>query len=234
MKTKHLNSGIAFVVASLSFSLSLNSKALSVGEPKISEAARVNHAKELLGPTYLGSTAQNLEGSEDLNKLITRKVRRSLKPQFKAHASEISRAVIEQSSIHGFDPIFVLAVIKTESRFNPKARGQFGEIGLMQLKPETARWIAKKYDIPWSKKHSLENPILNIRVGVAYMDYLRNKFKGKPGSYISAYNMGAKNVRRLLSKNITPQIYSNVVMKNYSEIYLKMASHSFPAVATIH
>ena len=41
------------------------------------------------------------------------------------------------------------AVVRHESNFNPRVTGRAGEIGLMQIKPKTAAWIAERYHIPF-------------------------------------------------------------------------------------
>lgn len=236
MKTKNLNTGIAIITATLSLVLfnnfafvswNLQDQALE----NVHEASRVSHAKELLGKSYRGSMAHRLEGKKSLNQMIQVKVKNSLAPKFKAQSGTIARTVIAESKKYKLDPVFVLAVIKTESKFNPLAVGSAGEIGLMQIKPDTAEWIAKKFNLPWHGKKTLENPSANIRIGLAYMNYLRSSFKGRAVTYVSAYNMGPKNVRRLLSKNVTPAEYNNRVMKNYGELYSKISAPTAVLVA---
>lgn len=227
MKTKHLKIGIAFVTASLT-SVLFNNFSFSSWHPEVPaiesvhEASRISHAKELLGGSYKGSAAQKLEGQDDLNQLILEKVQAQLPAKFKAQARSVARTVIAESAKYGLDPIFVLAVIKTESKFNPLVVGRHGEIGLMQIKPDTAEWMARKYDLPWNGKQTLRSPSANIKIGLAYMNYLRDKFDKKALKYVSAYNMGPSNVRRLLAKNVKPAEYNSRVMKNYGEIYARM------------
>ncbi len=192
----------------------------------VNEASRISHAKELLGKYYRGSYAQQLEGSRGLNVSIFNKVQAQLQPKWKAQAEKISKAIITESTKHEFDPIFVLAIIQTESQFNPLAIGSVGEIGLMQIRPETAAWIAKKYGIAWNGPKTLKNPAMNVRIGVAYMAHLRNQFDGASFKYVSAYNMGPKNVQRMFSKKIQPKIYSTKVMNNYKDFYTSMAAQN--------
>ncbi|MGZ3772022.1 MAG: lytic transglycosylase domain-containing protein, partial [Bdellovibrio sp.] len=189
----------------------------------VHEASRIAHAKELLGSEYLGSDAQGFEGKASLSSMIHRNVLSSLAPKWKGHASAITRTVIRESEKYKLDPVFVLAVIKTESKFNPEALGRFGEIGLMQIKPNTAEWIAKKFNLPWKDKNTLKDPCANIRISLAYMNFLRTTFNKKALKYVSAYNMGPANVRRLLSKNVKPAEYTSRIMKNYTEIYALMS-----------
>lgn len=237
MKTKHLKSTLAVITATLTLVLFNNFDFFSWHKPAapsiegVSEAARVSHAKELLGRSYFGSDAQKIEGRKSLNYVIYTKVQANLAPQWKGHARGIARTVITESAKYNLDPVFVLAVIKTESKFNPLTVGRFGEIGLMQIKPDTAEWIAKKYNLTWNGKKTLQNPEANIKIGLAYMNYLRNQFNGKAVKYVSAYNMGPRNVRRLLARNMKPAEYNTRVMKNYVQFYSVIASR--PVVTTV-
>ena len=231
MKTKHLNMILAFITASLAIVafnnfafISWTGRSLAIIE-QVHEASRISHAKELLGQSYLGSDAQKLEGEDTLNQMILEKVQAGLAPRWKSQAHSIASTVITEAARYNFDPIFVLAVIKTESKFDPLVVGRFGEIGLMQIKPDTAEWIAKKNRLPWSGKRTLQNPAQNIRIGLAYMNYLRAKFQKTPVKYVSAYNMGPLNVKRLIAKNIKPAEYNERVMRNYHDLYSVIAQH---------
>lgn len=236
MKTKHLKIGLVLITATITMVLynNFNFASWQIAQPaieKVNETSRIAHAKELLGGHYKGSHAQRFEGQE-LNQLILQKVQVNLPPKHKAQAANVARTVIKEASKYNLDPIFVLAVIRTESKFNPLVVGSAGEIGLMQIKPDTAEWIAKKFNIPWHGKQTLENPSANIRIGLAYMNYLRYKFDKKAIKYVSAYNMGPKNVRRLLASNVKPVEYNSKVMKNYGEFYSKLAQPTFALVAS--
>ncbi len=227
MKTKHLKTGLVFMAASVTLSL-FNGFVLNSWDYRVSfmetvnEASRISHAKELLGSSYKGSFAQKIEGQADLNELILEKVQKQLPQKFKNEARSITSTVIKESARYGLDPIFVLAIIKTESSFNPLAVGPFAEIGLMQVKPDTGKWIANKFNIPWKGDDTLRNPSANIQIGLAYINYLRGTFDKKATRYVSAYNMGPKNVRRLVAKNIKPVEYKSRVMKNYGVLYSRL------------
>lgn len=237
MKTKHLKITLAITTATLSLALFNNFSFVSFKLPtlveQVHEAARISHAKELLGTTYAGSDAQKIEGQAALNIMIETKIRNSLAPRWKAKAPEIARTVIAESAKYKLDPVFVLAVIKTESKFNPLVIGRHGEIGLMQMKPDTAQWITRKFGMPWKGAESLKNPSTNIKISLAYMNYLRTTFPKKPTRYVSAYNMGPLNVRRLVAKKVTPAEYNSRVMKNYKELYSKIVDKKPLSIAAI-
>lgn len=64
----------------------------------------------------------------------------------------------------GLDPRLVDAVIKVESDYRPDAVGAAGEIGLMQVRPSTARLLGFG-----GTDRELAEPATNIRLGVTYL-----------------------------------------------------------------
>lgn len=88
---------------------------------------------------------------------------------------------------YGVYPRLALAVIRTESNFNPAAISPKNAQGLMQLIPETAaRFNVKK---PF-------DPEQNIRGGLAYLRWLLAYFKGNVALVAAAYNAGEGAVNR--------------------------------------
>lgn len=227
MKTRHIKTTYTILTATLLLGLYNNFEFAQwsfASLDNVNEAARVSHAKELLGKGYKNSPAQKLEGKAALNYTIFNKIQSRLAPQWKKEAQSITDTIITESKKYNLDPVFVVAMIQTESAFNPIVRGRHGEIGLMQVKPDTAAWMSKKYKLAWHGEKTLENPAANIRLGLAYMHFLRQTFPGHAQQYVSAYNMGPLNVRRLVAQNIQPQEYSSRVMKNYQHFYKVMAT----------
>ena len=127
---------------------------------------------------------------------------------------QIAKTINFESIQNDIDPILVMAVIKQESRWNINAKGRHGELGLMQILPNTARWISQKNNINYSGANDLLNPNLNIRLGIAYLSWLKKRLPNKE-DYITAYNMGPKNLRQLKNKNIKPAIYYSKVQEHY-------------------
>lgn len=96
------------------------------------------------------------------------------------------------------DPYLIMAVIKTESGFRPEVVSKQGAVGLMQLLPSTAQWIAEKKGLPY-EEGCLVRPEDNIRLGGAYLRYVLDLF-GTQKEGLAAYNAGPGNVRQWLSK----------------------------------
>jgi soluble lytic murein transglycosylase-like protein len=131
----------------------------------------------------------------------------------------VSLAVLSAAAKHGTDPYLILAMIQTESQFRPFAIGRHGERGLMQIRPRTAKWIAAQSQIEWRGGDELFDPYYNIQLGVAYLVHLRMRFPGPNHDYLSAYNMGALRVRRLLAHSIQPSEYQGRILRSYGSFY---------------
>jgi len=153
--------------------------------------------------------------AKDGKKRLKAKVSIKMVPDhLKIRADKFSKSVKKYSKKYDVDPALVLAVIHTESYFNPKARSHIPAFGLMQLVPSSGGRDAYRHAFGKDKKPSasfLYKPENNIRLGTAYLDLLsKREFKKikDPTSQmylvIAAYNTGGGNVSRALtgSKNI--------------------------------
>jgi soluble lytic murein transglycosylase len=193
--------------------------------------ARLAHAQELLGRYYKRSVVRTGEDVKKINGFIYRSVKESLPKKYKDRYQEVAQAIIDESLKYEFDPVFLLAVIENESHFNPLAKGSVGELGLMQIRPTTAQQIAEKNDIKWSGSKTLRDPVMNVKIGAAFMSALREKFDSHARLYLSAYNMGQTAVRRNLKENKWPKEYSQKVMNYYVDFYAKLKDERAPAIA---
>lgn len=193
---------------------------------EVDEKARLDHARELLGKYYQKSFVAETEGLPSINVHLFNQVQAHLPADFKKKASKITATLIEESEKFNFDPVFVLALIRTESNFNPLAVGSVGELGLMQIRPETGEWIANREKIKWKGPKTLKDPVQNIRVGVAYMAFLRDHFENKAYKYLSAYNVGPGKLKRMFASDNRPKKYSTQVMKYYEMFYGEMAMYA--------
>ena len=94
---------------------------------------------------------------------------------------EIRALVQSIAPKYGLEVEFVLAVIAAESAFNPHAISPKNAMGLMQLMPETAA----RFEV----QHPFD-PAENIRGGVAYLQWLLQRFAGRVDLALAAYNAG--------------------------------------------
>jgi len=112
--------------------------------------------------------------------------------------------VRKQAEKYNIDPAVVMAIIHTESMFNPMARSNTPAYGLMQLVPHGGGLEAYYAMYAESQKLTpqyLYDPENNIELGTAYYNILKNRYMGlidEPVSRkycaVAAYNAGASNV----------------------------------------
>lgn len=183
---------------------------------------RVEHARELMGAQYKKSIVSRFEQRRDIEKNIHEVVQKRLPNAYKYQAYTIARTIINEASANSLDPYFVMAVISGESSFNPLAIGPVGEIGMMQIRASTGEWMSKLLKTKWRGEKTLRDPVANIKLGVAYLAWLRAKFEGHGQLYLAAYNMGPKSVKNAVSRNVYPKDYPIHVMKRYIAFYKDM------------
>jgi soluble lytic murein transglycosylase len=95
------------------------------------------------------------------------------------------------------NPILVTALIRQESRFQPKIESSVGATGLMQVMPETADWVSKQIKL---KEYSLESPSDNIKIGTWYLDYTHREYTNNSLFAVASYNAGPGSVADWISK----------------------------------
>nr|MDD6335136.1 lytic transglycosylase domain-containing protein [bacterium] len=104
------------------------------------------------------------------------------------------KTIIEQiAPEHGLEPELVNAIMLVESACKPQAVSEKGAVGLMQLMPETAQWVAQKSGISDYAEQRLTEPEMNIKLACCYLEYLYNRFSDTR-TVLAAYNGGEGNV----------------------------------------
>ncbi len=111
------------------------------------------------------------------------------------------RTTIESYALRNkVDPLLVAAVIRVESKFRPDAVSHKGALGLMQIMPATAEWIAGRIGVTGFTPDMLLDPEVNIRFGTWYLSSLHDEFGGNLAVVIAAYNGGRGHVSRWLEE----------------------------------
>lgn len=115
------------------------------------------------------------------------------------------------AKIYNIAPALILAIIKTESSFNPFATSAIPAYGLMQIVPSSAGADAHKLITGIAGKPSkatLFDPESNIKYGTAYLSILYTRYLSKIKSplsleycVIAAYNTGSGNVLRSFARD---------------------------------
>lgn len=117
--------------------------------------------------------------------------------------------------------MLVLAVIEVESRFQYSAISPVGARGIMQIMPDTGKFLTDTLGREDGVKpvayrpESLDDPIVNIRMGVYYLHDLRKQFRNLNLTLI-AYNAGPSELQNRLENNQEfSQDYATLVLDAY-------------------
>jgi len=135
------------------------------------------------------------------------KVRIPLKPGYQAKlAGDYLDEISEEAQRRNLPPSLLLAVMETESSFNPRARSGVPAYGLMQLVPRSGAMDAYQYvygEKTLVDPEYLYTPEKNVELGTAYLHILESRYLRRitnPESRrlcaIAAYNTGAGNVAK--------------------------------------
>ena len=103
------------------------------------------------------------------------------KSEGKAYGDIIAR----HAAANGVPIALAHAVILVESNYRPNVRGRAGEVGLMQIKPATARDMGYKGSVK-----GLYHPETNIRFGMKYLGKAHKLGGGATCQTILKYNAG--------------------------------------------
>lgn len=111
---------------------------------------------------------------------------------------EYVELIRENAAANGLDPAYPAAVIMAESDYQPDAVSEANAQGLMQLLPDTAQWIAGKFDEAYVEG-CLFAPEINIKYGCWYLGWLLRRFDGDMTCATAAYHAGQGRVDEWLA-----------------------------------
>lgn len=108
------------------------------------------------------------------------------------------------------DKNIIAAIVKIESDFTPEAISQANARGLMQIIPDTGKWVANKLGEEFNLDKLL-NPEVNIKYGTYYLSWLIDYYENNLDYAVMAYNAGFGNVDTWIKEGL-------VKNKNYDNI----------------
>lgn len=106
-------------------------------------------------------------------------------------------AIVREAEKNGIDPLLVVAVIRTESSFNAFAVSEVGAMGLMQVMPDTGKYLMQTQGQKLTRPTNLFDFELNVQLGAAYLADLIERF-GSVEAALVAYNAGPGNAKKIL------------------------------------
>ena len=136
--------------------------------------------------------------------------------------------VAEQAAAYGVDPLLMLAVIRQESSFDPRAQSQAQARGLTQIVPSTARNIASRLGRDGFSLRDLFRPQVSLEFGTWFMSQLLGDYKGRLFPAIAAYDAGGGNVARWLQRfGDDPDLLVEQIPFNETQTYLRVVYDNY-------
>lgn len=129
---------------------------------------------------------------------------------------EMARIIDQQSDRHGYDPLFITALVQVESGCVATARGG-DALGLVQLLPATARGVARRAGVRWRGEQMLTEPSASLELGLRYLAELEAEL-GDPYRAVAAYNLGPARVARMSSGRAQATVYVRKILTRYERL----------------
>ena len=126
----------------------------------------------------------------------------------------------EHARAFELEEAWVLGLVRQESRFIVDAKSSAGARGLMQLMPATARWVARKIGMSYSRERVAEVET-NVTLGTRYLKYVLDDL-GHPVLACAAYNAGPSRARRWRdARPLEGAVYAETIPFNETRDYVK-------------
>ncbi|UCD94085.1 MAG: transglycosylase SLT domain-containing protein [Candidatus Zixiibacteriota bacterium] len=130
--------------------------------------------------------------------------------------NELAEVISLECKKYDYDPMFLMALILTESSFKRGQISSKGARGLMQIRPFVGRSLADKIGVEWRDSTTLFEPGLNVQMGSLHLFEMILEFKDIRKAIIS-YNLGETALRsRVRLNKPLPKSFLNKVVDNYN------------------
>ncbi len=119
----------------------------------------------------------------------------------------LSEVIFEESAKRQLDPLIVTALIQVESGFQAAAVSPMGARGMMQIMPDTGKFLAEVvagedgFQRAAFRPESLDDPVFNLRLGIYYLHDLKKQFQHLTLA-LTAYNFGPADTQNRLENNL--------------------------------
>jgi soluble lytic murein transglycosylase len=126
-----------------------------------------------------------------------------------------------QARAQGLDEAWVYGLIRQESRFIADAKSRAGALGLMQLMPATASWVAKRVSMNRFSLAKVTEVPVNLHLGAYYLRHVLDDL-GHPVLATAGYNAGPGRARRWrASLPLEGAIYAETIPFTETRDYVK-------------
>jgi soluble lytic murein transglycosylase len=152
-----------------------------------------------------------------------------------AYPRPFNELIVREARANEIDPLVYFSLIRQESLFEEGAKSSAAAQGLAQIIPDTGQWIAEQLGHPEYTNDIIYRPVINLRFGAYYLDWVRDFLDGNLLSALVGYNAGPGNAKSwreqagaddtVFAEILTfsePRVYIQTVMGNlyhYTRLY---------------
>lgn len=137
----------------------------------------------------------------------------------------------------GIDPYLLLAIARQESTFRASVISHAGATGVLQLMPDTARWLAQK-DSRISTEHitNLNSPVNSILLGAVYLNRMLSRSDNNVIYALAAYNAGPGNCDKWRSRFVgyNPEAFVEAIPFSETNDYVKKVLANYAAYHSLY
>lgn len=131
-------------------------------------------------------------------------------------------ALLEAAQQSGLDESLVFGLVRQESRFRADAVSTAGAVGLMQLMPHTAKWVARQLGKTDYRPSQIGDVATNAKFGAYYFKYWLDRFDNLSLLAVAGYNAGPGRAQAWRGvRPIEGAIYAESIPFNETRDYVK-------------
>ncbi len=105
--------------------------------------------------------------------------------------------ILQYSQQEKINPLLMISVMRKESTFAPEIDSAVGAVGLMQIVPPTAEWVAEQINL---EHYTLTKPEDNIKIGSWYLAHNHQRYDNSSLLAVASYNAGTGNVNQWIAR----------------------------------
>jgi soluble lytic murein transglycosylase len=144
--------------------------------------------------------------------------------------------ILREASRRKVDPRLVLAIMRQESGFRPRAKSPAAARGLLQLTIDTATRYAAHVGLNNLRDEDLYRPETSILLGSEYLADLSRQFPDLPEAVAASYNGGEDNVARWVkrARQRDPGVFTSEVGFDETKTYVYKVMANYRAYRELY
>ena len=139
-----------------------------------------------------------------------------------AYPRPVNDLIVREAQANKIDPLVYFSLIRQESLFEEGAQSTAAAQGLAQIIPDTGHWIAEQLGHPEYTNDIIYRPVVNLRFGAYYLNWVRDFVDGNLISALVGYNAGPGNAKSWREQSGPDDtIYAEILTFSEPRLYIQ-------------